>query len=385
MLPNDTPRGGTAIYTLTPQGAALGVRIAESLGADLFLPVTLATPPQCAPRVFFFERLGEQVAHAFPRYAQHVFISAAGIAVRCIAPLLHSKISDPAVVVLDQKGRYVVSLVSGHLGGANDLALRVAAITGGQPVITTATDTEGLPSMDSLAADKGLAIRNPAAVKTVSAALLAGKRVPLYDPNDRLGLRDPRWADSFERLCAVPEDPSRLAIIVSVRDVAPAETRLVLHPRVVHAGIGCRRGASPEAILDALHAVLAEAGIAAHSLAAVASVSIKCDELGLLEAAARLAVPLRFYTPEELAPIPVRSPSPKAKEVLGIDGVAESAAFLSAHENAACLPEMLPENPAARVAGSATVIIPKTVRGGVTVSLSAVLPPALPGETTTLE
>ena len=113
-------------------------------------------------------------AETFPLYRQHVFIAAAGIVVRAIAPHLRSKRVDPAVVALDQRGKHVVSLLSGHLGGANRLAEEVAAITGGVPVVTTATDTEGVVSIDLLAEEKGLVLSNPEAVKGVNMALLQG-------------------------------------------------------------------------------------------------------------------------------------------------------------------------------------------------------------------
>jgi len=145
-----------AIYALTPQGAVLGRRMADQLDADLFLPSRIADPHGAIP----FDRLLDVVAKSFFLYPRHVFIAAAGIVVRAIASHLKSKDRDPAVIVLDQEGEYVISLVSGHLGGANELARNVARLTGGRAVITTATDTVGVPSMDLLAKEKDLTIAN---------------------------------------------------------------------------------------------------------------------------------------------------------------------------------------------------------------------------------
>ena len=135
------------------------------------------------------------VAEEFSRHEAHVFVCASGIAVRAIAPLLATKDVDPAVVVLDQEGRFAVSLLSGHLGGANALAEAIARATGGQAVITTATDLAGLPAIDLLAKERGMAIPDLAAAKAVSAALLDGTSIPLVDPEARLlAPDDPRLA-----------------------------------------------------------------------------------------------------------------------------------------------------------------------------------------------
>jgi len=133
----------TAYYALTRQGAELAQRIIARAGGDLFISRRLDLPVGQA-----FDSLPELVAGTFHAYRAHVFVSAAGIALRCIAPHIVHKASDPAVLVCDQRGEHVVSLLSGHVGGANALAEQVAAITGGRAVITTATDGKGLPAQD---------------------------------------------------------------------------------------------------------------------------------------------------------------------------------------------------------------------------------------------
>ena len=368
----------TAVYALTPQGAALGRRIAMELDADLFLRQGPAPDvSEVEEGITAFPSLPLLVREMFPRYRRHVFICAAGIVLRCIAPLLGTKASDPAVVVLDQRGRFAVSLLSGHLGGANDLARRLAAFTGGEAVITTATDTEGLPSLDTLASAKGLVIRNLPAVKAVNAALLKGAPVDLHDPHDLLGLAGSEHARLFRPLTAVPEaghptartgetagptGSAGPAVIVSCRDYDGDASRLILHPRLIHAGIGCRRGTPADGITDALSGVLAESGIAAASLASLATAGIKRDEEGLLEAASRLGLPLRFYASGELSTMPVSTPSPKAREVLGVEGVCEAAALLAARDAAAS------------DSGSFRLLLAKQVRRGVTVALAEHIP-----------
>jgi len=164
-----------AVWAITPNGAALAVRIAAALpGADVFATDRLEGLPESAVR---FRSLAEAVAGHFHRCDGHVFIMATGIVVRSVAGLLVHKTADPAVVVVDDRGTFAVSLLSGHLGGANRLAGQVAAAIGAQPVITTATDVNAVPAIDVLAAERGLKIENPQAIKTVNMALLTGSPV----------------------------------------------------------------------------------------------------------------------------------------------------------------------------------------------------------------
>jgi len=112
----------------------------------------------------------------------HIFIMSTGIVIRIIAPLIRHKTKDPAVVVVDEKGLHAISLLYGHIGGANELTLKIAGITGADPVITTATDINKIPAIDLLACKKGLVIENPGAIKNVSMALLSGRKIILHDP-----------------------------------------------------------------------------------------------------------------------------------------------------------------------------------------------------------
>jgi cobalamin biosynthesis protein CbiG len=241
----------------------------------------------------------------------------------------------------------VISLLSGHIGRANALAARISEGIGAQPVITTATDVEGLPALDLLAVERGLTVADPRAAKAVSSALLAGERIRLYDPGNHLGLFGSAWEPLFT---AMDEPPLQVdatpgktcngtdaVVMVSTKafpEVEESGSRLLLlHPRVLCAGIGCRKGAAAQDILAAIDAVFAESGLAAASLASLASITEKQDEPGLLEAARRLDLPVYFYPVERLATYPVSCPSAKAREMFGIDGVCEPAALAGAGES----------------------------------------------------
>lgn len=343
-----------AVYVLTRQGAVTAAKIAAAMPTTLYAPHSLGAVAHAVP----FDALPALVRETFFAYRRHVFITAAGIAVRCIAPHIKDKSRDPAVVVLDHHGKNVISLLSGHLGGANDLARAIAAVLGGQAVITTATDTENLPSLDLLAREHGLAIADIRAVAAVNGALLAGRSVVVDDPHNHLRLANAPWRDLFlftesdAYAALAPGDAARMErVTVTPRLHTRTPGGLVLHPKVLHVGVGCRKNTRAEDILACIHAAFEREGFAVASLAGLASADIKRHEPGLLEAAARLNVPVRFFSAKELQTIPVTAPSPKAREVLGVNGVCEPAAVLAAGENA-------------------LLRMPKNVRRGVTLAIA---------------
>lgn len=314
-----------AIYALTPQGARLARHLATELAGTLYLPRKLAAPGEAS-----FDSLPALVAQIFSSHSAHIFMAASGIVVRAIAAHLRGKETDPAVLVLDQNGRHVVSLLSGHLGGANALARRVASLTGGTAVITTATDTANLPAIDLMAQDNGLAIENLTAVRTVSAALLAGQTVQVFDPEGQLTV-PPAHSAYFEWV-ASPQDlePGNPVVAVTWRTAGLDPEWLVLRPRVIVAGVGCRKGARAEGILELIRAGCAARGVAVKSLVAVASIEAKRGEPGLLEAGRALGVDMIFYPADQLERVAVPSPSQRVRRHMGVESVCEAAALLAA-------------------------------------------------------
>ena len=323
-MQDEDKRSRIAVHALTPQGARLARGLARELKADLFLPGKLAGVGEQA-----FDSLPELIGDIFHHYGGHVFITACGIAVRAVAPLLRGKTRDPAVVVMDQLGRHAVSLLSGHLGGANDLARRAAAFTGGDAVITTATDSAGLPSLDLLARDSGLVIENIEGVKAVNAGLLAGSVVQVFDPDNRLVVpaghcRRFEWVAAPHLL-----EPGRPAVVVTWRETPLPAGCLALRPRVVVAGVGCRKGVPGQEIAGAVRQALASRGVAVKSLAALASIEAKRHEPGLVEAARDLGAELVFFPAGRLAAVQAPTPSPMALKHMGVESVCEAAAMLA--------------------------------------------------------
>lgn len=311
-----------AIYALTRQGLVLAKRIAATLDGTVFVARRLAD----ATTTRSFDSLPELVAKTFDQYDGHVFVTAAGIVVRCIAPHIRSKETDPAVICMDQEGRFVISLLSGHLGGGNELATRCAAIVGGQPVVTTATDSAGLPSLDMLAAAKGLVIGNIDRVKVVNSALLNKQTVQIFDPEGCLGLTDD--AHFVQRGDRNEWQQGKPGVWVSVRNDCPDTTALRLYPRLLMLGVGCRRGIVKDEIVRHIRNVFAAADLAIEGIGGLASVDAKSDEPGILEAADTFAVDPVFYEKKRLDSVDAPNPSGTVMRRMGVASVSEASALL---------------------------------------------------------
>jgi len=321
------------VIALTPAGAALGQRLCQHFpGAQLHLPAKL--PSQGLPAQAFAS-LRDVFTLAFQQRTPVVAIMATGIVVRHLAPLLQRKDVDPAVVVMDERGRFAISLVSGHLGGANALAAAVAKAVGATPVITTASDVQGLPALDTLAVKLGLAIENLPQIKVVQMAWLSGQKVRLVDPDGCLSAALAAWSDL---ITPVPEEPQALsqpgpAVYIGCREYSWPAKWLRLRPKNLVAGVGCNKGTPVDEILALLEQTLAREHLSRHCLRCLATITVKQHEAGLIAAARRLGVPLQCFPPEELAPIKVPNPSALVQRHLGVASVCEAAALKAAGSN----------------------------------------------------
>ena len=266
--------------------------------------------------------LANWTAAQFAQSDALVFVGAVGIAVRAIAPHCRSKATDPAVVVLDECGRFAIPLLSGHLGGANDLARRLAKACDAVPVITTATDANGVFAVDEWAKHQHCLVAEPARIKKVSGALLAGRTV--------------RFASGWPIQGTPPAgvEPAGDAVQASFAlTITPTMTPNALHiiPRIAVLGIGCKRGTPADKLAYAFAAFCAETKLAPQSIAAAASIDLKMGESGLLEWARGEQLSLSFYSAETLQTAPgCFSGSEFVKTVTGVDNVCERAAVLAA-------------------------------------------------------
>ena len=272
-----------------------------------------------------------------------VFVGAAGIAVRAVAPFLKSKASDPAVVAVDEGGSFVIPLVSGHLGGANALARRVAGLCGGTPVITTATDVNGRFAVDLWAGKQGLILLEPERIRKVSSGLLAGETV-LFHSLWPIGGTIPEGVAAGEA-CDFAVDFHR-----------SPEGALHLTPRTAVLGVGCRKGTPRERLEAVFGDFCRENDLLAECICAAATIDLKAEEPGLLEFCEAHGWPLTVYGAEKLAAAAGEfTASEFVKKTTGVDNVCERSCALAAGET-----------PAVR----------KYARDGVTLAL-AVKPPVL--------
>jgi len=319
------PETAIRVVALTPRGASLAREISRGLpGARCWLARAQAGED---PEVQTFDRVATVFEEAFRRGENLVAVMAAGIVVRSIAPHLKGKARDPAVVVVDEAGKFAISLLSGHQGGANRLARQVAQIIKGTPVITTASDLQGLPALDLAALRAGLAIENPAALSQVQMELLSGESLRLVDPDGFLA----ELAEEYpERIISEADLDTALAgdrpgVYVGFRERAWPQAWLVLRPQNLVAGVGCHPGVSADEILRFLQDSFRKERLSLSSLKALASIEARKEEPGLIDAAARLGVVFLWFTKEELQSVPVPNPSPQVIRLVGVVSVAEAA------------------------------------------------------------
>ena len=258
--------------------------------------------------------VGDAVRTAFAQCEQLVCFLATGAVVRLVAPLLSGKTEDPGVVCVDEGGRFAVSLLGGHAGGANELAREVGDLLGAEPVVTTATDAVDVAGLDTL----GLPVEGD--VAGMSRALLDGEAVALR--------AEVAW----------PLPPLPLAaegaytIRLTDRLVEAAEREVVLRPPTLVVGVGASKGAPVEEVLGLVKEALREAGLSMASVAELATVDAKAGEPGIVEAARLLGVPLVTHSAEELAGVDVPNPSDAPLAAVGTPSVAEAAALVGGGE-----------------------------------------------------
>jgi precorrin-4 C11-methyltransferase len=336
-------RPGPAIVTLTRQGTQTGARLQRQLpDAVLYLPARFAGEldgDHTGERVPYTTSVRQVLQAAFQQHAALVCIMASGIVVRELAPLLKSKHADPGVVVVDEQGRFAISLLAGHKGGANQLAQQVAGLLGGQAVLTTASDGQGLPALDLLGREQGWSLHRAECLAGLSAALVNGNRVGVVqDAGDAGWWPDPVPANlsRYEALANLAQAAPKAAMIITYRRVPPevfqaVPCSVIYNPPCLVVGVGCNRGTPAREILEAIEQTLDAAGLEPRSICQIATVVDKAGEAGLLEACSARGWPLKTFShPEIAAQSELPNPSPWAQQALGVPGVAEPAALLAA-------------------------------------------------------
>ena len=268
-----------------------------------------------------------------------LFVASCGIAVRKIAPFIKDKCTDPAVVCVDESGQFVIPLLSGHIGGANGYAKKVAKTLNAICVVTTATDIEGRFSVDSWAKKQGFIIDDMIMAKAVSAQILE-KDIPLLS--------------EFDICSALPNGVisgtnGEIGIYVGIKRETPFDKTLRIITPVLHLGIGCRKGIQKETIGELVEKVLLENNIDKRSIKCAASIDIKSDETGLLDYCKENNLDITFYSAEKLNGAKGEfTASAFVKDITGVDNVCERAAIV----------------------GADNLVVKKTAANGVTVAIA---------------
>ncbi len=340
-----------AIVAITRQGAALGQRLRRLLsGSHLYMPKELAIEPR--PFEYpFSSPVKKAVREIFRQYRYLVLIMAVGIAVRMVAPEIRDKRKDPGVVVVDDAGSFCVSLLSGHIGGANELTRKIASRLGAHPVITTASEVNETISVDLLGHEFGWELEDDAGVKAASAALVNGEPVGIYqDAGERSWWPETRPLPDnvriFTSIEALKQSSSRAALIITDRileeEPASLPTLTVIYrPKSLVVGIGCNRGTQCAEIDEAVSRVFSENGLSTKSIRNIATITLKKNEAGLLDFARKYRLPVEYFDKETLSKAKFPSgPSAVVLKHVGTPAVCESAALLSSGSRSLVVPKV---------------------------------------------
>lgn len=333
------------IFSYTRRGANLSLRIRECLQALDYETNVYTTEKYLEVDSSLKKSVGckEAARQAFQDDQVIVYIGSCGIAVRAVAPYVKNKTVDPAVISVDERGRFVIPLLSGHIGGANEIALKIAHEINAQAVITTATDINGLFAVDEWATKNNVHIGSMYAAKEVAAALVDGESVGLISKYE---------VDGEIPTGIVRNKKARVGIAIGDNDeLKPFPVTLNLMPRIYYLGIGCRRDKAMEDIEQLVLSQLSELKINIEAIAGIASVDLKKDEKGLLAFADKYRLPISFYTAAELESQQGEfSSSEFVQSIVGVSNVCERSAV------------------AASEGGS--IILSKTSQNGVTLAIA---------------
>lgn len=333
--------GPLAAVALTRAGTRLALRLAAAFpGTEAFAPARFAAELEGVTG--FDEPVAALLARLWPEKRGFFLVLAAGIAVRALAPLLEDKTRDPAVVVLDAEGHFAVPLLSGHLGGANELARETGRWLGATPVITTATDGAGVPAIEVWARARGCRWEPRAGVVTVNGAWANGDPVGAYTDAEFAATLDdlaPHLAlRTADRAAAARFSGTLFAL--SPRLHPGFTAALWLRPPCLHLGVGCRKNADPERVEQGVLGALADAGFSALSVVELASVDEKADEPALHRLAQTLGVRFRTFPAARLAPVAVPTPSTRVEQAVGTPSVSEAAALTASGGGSLVLPKV---------------------------------------------
>lgn len=298
----------TAYFYLTENGLEIAEKLKQTFGGEIFGK----------------ENFRNSVQKSFENCELLVFITATGIAVRTIADLIQSKLSDPAVLVIDQKGKFVISLISGHLGGGNFYARQFAEKLNAIPVITTATDTENIFAVDEFARQNNIAIENPENIKLISSALLRGENIDFVTNFKVNGISDSNieFTENFRGNNSIVLDTGLKAETENII--------LYLRPKILCLGIGCKKNIEYERLKESFLDFMLKNNQSILSLKCVATIELKKNEPAINRLCKEYGLPIEIVGNEQIEAVESRFEfSDYVKKVTGVGSVAEASAFIA--------------------------------------------------------
>jgi len=310
---------------ITPKAKLICSKLAESLDYN----IKIKKLPKARFQKFFEQAFTYDVIIA---------VMATGIVVRGIAPFIKTKQSDPAVVVIDEEGKFVISLLSGHIGGANKFAQKIAKLLSATPVITTSSDINNLPAIDVYAKERGYAISDFKICKEVAMALIKGKNIPVY-----IEAGEPK--EFFKQKCFHILDKKSfqkmqgLKIAVSTKSL-PADNTLYLIPRRLVLGLGFHKGLDWESMLSFVQLQLQNKKIFFEALKTAATIDKRSSEQGFLTFCEKLNVKPVFLSENELASVKFLSQSEVVKKYHFSGNISEAAAYLASNRGKIIVPKI---------------------------------------------
>ncbi len=309
-----------AVISITENGFKISCKISESL-EDTFLLKQYSYKSK-SENVTGFESVSELINNIFDIYDGIIFICSVGIAVRAVASHIKSKLTDPAVIVIDDSGRFAISLLSGHIGGANELTHIIAEKIGALPIITTATDSRGKFSPDTFAKSNGLYINDMNIAKMIASEVIKDKKIGLYCEYEVKNI--PK-----ELLACSKESNLKYGICISEKLKKPFEITLNLIPQKFVIGTGCRKNISPDLFEDYILKMLRKNNISLNEIYCISTVDIKKDEQAIIKFSRKYHILFKTYTVDELLMLDGNfSASDFVRNHIGVDNVCERSAVM---------------------------------------------------------
>ncbi|RNB83730.1 cobalamin biosynthesis protein CbiG [Brevibacillus nitrificans] len=341
-IPVIQQRGDYAIVAITKHGVEMARDLAQKFpGTDLYYMSKFARGDEESRGIQLFTNSVRMLFPAlWPAYKGLIIIISLGAVVRMIAPLLEDKKKDPGVVVVDDRGENVISVLSGHLGGANELAREVAAVMGARPIITTASDVQKTIPVDLFGRRFGWEWDSAEKLTPVSASVVNEERVAVVNESGESDwwMHDTPMPPSIQEYRTIAEAQAvepQAALVVTHRLLKPDEQSIlnngvVYRPKVIVLGMGCNRGTSAEEIEAVIKETLDELQFSIKSVKALATIELKKDEAGLIAVCEKYGWPFVWYSPEQLNQVQIEDPSETVYKFTGAYGVSEPAAKLYA-------------------------------------------------------